>query len=138
MSETARNRILTACFSFLVPVARFLLHRGISYREFEEIARNAYVKVASDEYGIRGRPTNASRIAAMTGIPRKDVTRIRESLDDYEVTPKTDLSPLGDVLHRWFTDRISLMLAVARYPWRLKVTFPRLRRLYADAWGTCR
>ena len=105
MSETARNRILAACFSFLVPVARFLLHRGISYREFEEIARHAYVRVASNEYGIRGRPTNASRVAAMTGIPRKDVTRIREHLDDYQVTPKTDLSPLGDVLHRWFTDR---------------------------------
>ena len=104
MSETARDRILTACYSFLVPVARFLLHRGLSYREFEEIARTAYVKVATDEYGIRGRPTNASRVAAMTGIPRKDVTRIREQIKVYEVTPKADLSPLGDVLHRWYTD----------------------------------
>lgn len=104
MSDAARNRILTACFSFLVPVARFLLHRGISYREFEEIARAGFVKVASDEYGIRGRPTNASRVSAMTGIPRKDVTRIRERLPNYEVTPKIELSPLGDVLHRWYTD----------------------------------
>ena len=104
MTENARSRILAGCYAFLVPVARFLLRGGISYREFEEIGRTAFVRVASEEFGIRGRPTNASRVAAMTGIPRKEVRRIRDVIVDYEVTPRTDLSPLGDVLHRWYTD----------------------------------
>lgn len=87
-----------------MPVARFLLQRGISFLEFEEIARASFVKVATEEYGLRGRPTNASRVAAMTGIPRRDVRRIRDSIEDYGLTPRTDISPLGDVLHRWHTD----------------------------------
>jgi hypothetical protein len=63
----------------------------------------AFVRVAGEEFGIRGRRTNISRIAAMTGIPRKDVSRIRQESDEYHVDFRIELSPLGDILHRWST-----------------------------------
>src|SRR5690606_20191971 len=90
-----------ACYAFMLPVARFLLRSGIGYKEFAEIARVAFVDVASVDYGIRGRPTNYSRISAMTGINRKEVRRLR--LLERPLEGEQCLSPLADVLHRWHT-----------------------------------
>jgi hypothetical protein len=105
MTKTStRTRLLRACYSFLVPVARFLLRNGVGFREFAEISRVAFVEVAGSDYGIRGRPTNISRVSAMTGIGRKEVRRIRQQRAEYVDDPRVDLSPLADVLQRWFTD----------------------------------
>lgn len=101
---TGRERLLRACYSFLVPLARFVLRSGISYREFSELTRMAFVDVASRDYGKRGRPTNTSRISAMTGIGRKEVRRLRELVARFVNDPRLELSPLSDVLHRWHTD----------------------------------
>lgn len=102
-TNSTHKRILGACYSFLVPVARFLLRAGIGYREFEEICRLAFVDVATREYGLRGRPTNVSRVSAMTGIPRKDVVKIRRNANVHDIDGRGKLSPLGDVLQRWYT-----------------------------------
>ena len=102
--KDARDRLLRACYSFLVPIARFLLRSGVSFSEFEEISRTAFVRVAAQDYGIRGRETNTSRIAAMTGISRREVARLRDTLAEYEGDPRVKLSPASDVLHRWHTD----------------------------------
>ncbi len=102
--SSSRTRILRACYSFIVPVARFLLRNGIGFREFAELSRVAFVDVAGKDYGIRGRPTNVSRVSAMTGVGRKEVRRIRQLKAEYMDDPRVDLSPLSDVLQRWFTD----------------------------------
>ncbi len=99
-----QNRILSACYSFLVPVARFLLRSGVSFNEFEELSRAVFIEVAGEEFGIRGRPTNVSRVSAMTGIPRKEIRRVRSLMNDYGATPRVEISPLGDILHHWYTD----------------------------------
>lgn len=103
VSEVERKQLLKACYSFFVPVARFLLRSGISFREFAEIGRIAFVQVAREDYGLRGRPTNMSRIAAMTGISRKDVRRVQQFISEYGDDPRVQLSPLGDVLQYWCT-----------------------------------
>ena len=100
----ARDRLLRACYSFLVPIARFLLRSGVGFTEFSEISRAAFVRVAATDYGIRGRETNTSRIAAMTGMSRREVARVRESISSYEGDPRVTLSPKIDLLHRWHTD----------------------------------
>jgi hypothetical protein len=81
-----------------------LLRSGISYTEFAEVSRIAFVEISRKDFGIRGRPTNISRISAMTGIPRKEVRRLRKLSDDLPENPRVEFSPLSDVLHRWFTD----------------------------------
>lgn len=79
MSSPIQQAALKACRHFMVPIARFLLRNGVGYREFAEISKLAFVEVASNEYGIRGRKTNMSRVAVLTGLPRKQVAKIRES-----------------------------------------------------------
>ena len=65
----------------------------------------AFVQVAGEEYGIRGRPTNVSRVSAMTGISRKEVRRIRDLVSCYGSNPREEISLLGDILHHWYTDK---------------------------------
>lgn len=62
----------------LRPLARLLLRHGVSHAEFSNWAKQAYVKEATEHFGISNKPPTVSRIAIVTGINRKEVKRIRE------------------------------------------------------------
>ena len=68
MQEKTKQSVLDAFLLMLRPVVRILLRYGIGYREFAEVTKTAFVDVASADFGIRGRPTNISRVAVMTGL----------------------------------------------------------------------
>ncbi len=101
MQEMPKKQILDAFLVVMRPVVRILLRYGVGYREFLEVTKTAYVDIASSDFGIRGRPTNISRVAVMTGLTRKEVRRLRDKIakGDDKVTVKT--TPLADVLHHW-------------------------------------
>jgi len=60
----------------LRPIARWLLRSGVTWKEFADLSRGVFVVTASEEFGIRGRPTNVSRVALLTGQSRRDVRRL--------------------------------------------------------------
>ncbi len=104
MSSPLQSGILRALFVALKPLARALLRAGVGYREFADVAKAAFIQEASSEFGLRGRPTNTSRVAVMTGITRKEVKRLRDkNIDDLLSGPITE-SPASIILSRWFGD----------------------------------
>jgi hypothetical protein len=105
MRNEIQEQIIGAFLVVLKPVARILLRYGIGFREFSEIAKIAFVDVASSDYGLRGRPTNISRIAVMTGLTRKEVRRLRDKIEDGEQTVVVKHTPMWDILHYWHADR---------------------------------
>jgi Family of unknown function (DUF6502) len=64
----------------MAPIVGILLRNGITYKELAALCKQLYVQVAAKEFGIRGRDTNLSRIAILTGIDRKEAARIKEEL----------------------------------------------------------
>ena len=104
MSSSIKAVALKACRHFMVPIARFLLNVGVGYREFAEISKLAFVQVASDEFGIRGRKTNMSRVSIMTGLNRKEIKKLRDRLKNEDWTIDPQLSKPVAVLMKWFTD----------------------------------
>ena len=128
-TSSTRARLLRACYSVMVPIARFLLRSGVGFREFAEVSRIAFVEVATRDYGLRGRPTNVSRVAAMTGIGRKEVRRLRELRDSYDEALRVELGPLSDVLQRWHTDSKYLDRAGRPRPLRLQGRGPSFENL---------
>jgi len=62
----------------LRPLVRILLRHGISYGTFADLAKSAYIDVATREFGIEGRKQTTSRISILTGLSRKEVKRERE------------------------------------------------------------
>ena len=57
----------------------------MTWREFSELAKTTFVEVATHQFGKRGRPTNVSRTAMLTGLARREVRKQREVL---ETTPQ--------------------------------------------------
>ena len=104
VTPSIKSVAIKACRHFMIPVARFMLNIGVSYNEFAEISKLAFVQVASDEYGIRGRKTNMSRVSVMTGLNRKEVRKIRDRLEGEDWTLDPGLSKPASVLTTWFTD----------------------------------
>ena len=104
MQNDIQRQILSAMLLVLRPIARALLRAGIGYREFVEISKTAFVDVAGKDYGLRGRPTNISRVAVMTGLTRKEVRRIREKARVGDEIGLVKLTPMGQVMHRWYTE----------------------------------
>ena len=104
MQNDIQRQILGALLLVLRPIARALLKAGIGYREFAEISKTAFVDVAGKDYGLRGRPTNISRVAVMTGLTRKEVRRVRDKMECGEEIEMAKLAPMSQVMHRWFTE----------------------------------
>jgi len=104
MQNDIQRQILSAILLVLRPITRALLRAGVGYREFSEIAKTAFVETATSDYGLRGRPTNISRVAVMTGLTRKEVRRIRTKADASEQTVVMKTTPVSQILHRWYTD----------------------------------
>lgn len=105
MEADGKLRIRRAIRVCIRPIAEFLLRAGISYREFEEASKIAFAEAAIKSFGVRGRPTNNSRVAAMTGLARKEVSRLRALIESESATATTATSPAGLVLAGWFTDK---------------------------------
>lgn len=105
MKDSIKKQLLDALLLVMRPIARILLRYGVGYREFAEIVKSALVDVASSDYGIRGRPTNISRVAVMTGLTRKEVKRLRDRLETNENTIAVKTTPITDVLHNWHAQR---------------------------------
>ena len=104
-----KQRVLDAFLLVMRPVARILLRYGIGYREFAEVTKLALVDVSLSDFGLRGRPTNISRVAVMTGLTRKEVGRLRDKINAGDSSLSVKTTPLADVLHHWhahsdFTD----------------------------------
>lgn len=109
MNENSQVRMLNAVYACMLPLAKLLLRSGITYRQFDSIAKRAFVREAMVDADPRGRPTNTSRIAVKTGLSRKDVKRLRESLASESLSPSGSLAdqsgPPSRVLHAWHVDK---------------------------------
>ena len=76
MENNQPQLLLAAIGRLMRPLIRILLRNGISFQTFADIAKNQFVEVARSEFGIEGRKQSTSRIAVITGLTRKEVTRI--------------------------------------------------------------
>ena len=105
MASPVQARILKALSLAIRPLASALLAAGIGYREFSEISKAAFVDAAASDFGIRGRPTNNSRIAVITGLTRKQVKSVRQRSSGDVTQDFANESPASVVLHKWNNDR---------------------------------
>lgn len=106
MAEEANstNAVTAAARRILAPLIRVLLRSGVSYNEFTDLAKFTFIEVAEKEFPIEGRKVTTSRIATITGIPRKEVARVRklEWQDDDEVRSKRNRA--AKVTSAWLRD----------------------------------
>ena len=87
--------------ALLRPVVRFCLRRGFSFQAFVESARDLFIDEASNILRASGEEPNVSRLSAMTGINRRQLTDRAER--------KAPLNPnstmMSRVIGQWQEDR---------------------------------
>jgi hypothetical protein len=99
-----KNTTTNALRLLFRPIARIMLRAGINWKEVAEICKATYVEVATEDFGIRGRPTNVSRVAILTGLTRREVGRLRKLLTETAPQPVTRMNYATRVLSGWYQD----------------------------------
>lgn len=97
----SKRTVTNALRLILTPIVRFLVELGFSFRDFNEVAKLVYVDVASRNYGIKGRKTNMSRVAIMTGMTRREVARLRKVIEVDPLSLRSANTVAGKVLAIW-------------------------------------
>ena len=104
MDQSVISVIRRACRQLLRPIASVVLKCGMTWKEFSDLSKSVFVEVASGEFGIRGRPTNVSRVSILTGISRKEVKRQRLLLEASEPGAATKTTDATRLLSGWHQD----------------------------------
>jgi hypothetical protein len=102
--DTTKQLVLRAFNRIFRPVAGILLRAGVTWKEVVDLGKATYVDVATQDFGIRGRPTNVSRVSILTGLTRREVSRIRKLLAEADNQVVDSMNHATRVLTGWFTD----------------------------------
>lgn len=95
----------TALFKILKALARLVLGFGLSYERFDELARQAFVEVVEEDFVLPGRKQTNARIAVVTGLSRKEVTRLRGlKTHSEELIGSVQYNRAARVLNGWLRD----------------------------------
>ncbi|MCB0359181.1 MAG: hypothetical protein KDD44_06085, partial [Bdellovibrionales bacterium] len=89
---------LLRCLSFLLrPVIRFALNRSLKLQDVIEAAKIVFLEVAEEMLDENDIERSASKLSAMTGVHRRDISRIRDK--DLAFTHQPHL--VGKVIGAW-------------------------------------
>jgi hypothetical protein len=102
MSESVKKPLLAACRQLLHPLVRMLLRHGVSYGEFSDSVRGAYIDIAKNELVPAGRPQTDARIAILTGLTKHEVVRVRNL--DADGDDAIGTNRIARVLQGWSQD----------------------------------
>jgi hypothetical protein len=105
MTGSSTSILQRALSQLMRPLARLMLRNGVSFGEFSELARRAYVQSALEDFTDEQRRTTDSRAAVLTGLTRKEVKRQREILEGQTLEPATRKSHRASrVVSGWVHD----------------------------------
>ena len=82
-----------------------MLRNGLSYTEFADLTKHVFVDTAAREFPIEGRKVSASRISTITGIPRKEVSRLMKLPWESDEDLVTERNRAARVLAAWLRDQ---------------------------------
>ncbi|NRB38293.1 MAG: hypothetical protein HRU20_07455 [Pseudomonadales bacterium] len=103
MNDTTPSILQQSLYELLLPLARLNLHYGLNAKEFIALSKKAYVMAAREDFGIRGRPTNKSRVATLTGLTRIEVQKLLEEAEDGQsIAVKS--RPLQRIVSLWLRE----------------------------------
>lgn len=106
--HSAKTLISRSIYQLLGSIVRLGLRNGLTYKEFSSITKQLYVRIAAEEYGLQGRPTNMARIALMTGLDRKEIKKIMSLLGEhYDEMPEAP-DRMSNILTTWHENPIYL------------------------------
>ncbi len=84
----------------LRPLVRLLIRSGVTFPAACDLLRELFVNVAEHEFALAGKSQTDSRVSLLTGIHRKEVSRLRGAGTPVSEVP-TALSRTSLIIARW-------------------------------------
>ena len=103
MSGEVQQNLKRALRLLMKPLIKLLIDQGISFNEFAETAKLAYVEMAVRKNIAEESELNRSCVAIMTGLTRKEVSAVINRATNDENHPKATSRP-ARVLSGWWND----------------------------------
>lgn len=102
MDDVLRRSVI----GLLRPLVRLLLKRGVAHGEFVELSKEAYVESAQLDFAVPGRKPSISRVAVLTGLTRKEASRlVRQDVEPSEAPARRRVNRAARVVSAWVGDR---------------------------------
>lgn len=104
----------------LRPLVRVMIARGLTLPSAVELLKSLMVEVADKEFGIGGKPPTDSRVSLVTGVHRKDVSRLRQVMASSDEHVPASVSLGAHLVAVWlgspqYLDEQGLPLALPRF-----------------------
>lgn len=97
-------RLLAAFRHLMVPLVRILVRSGIQFRDFVDVLRGVYARVAVDELSTPSRPMSVARLAIVTGLTRREIARVFSEEDYLRKALESNANALACLLQGWHND----------------------------------
>lgn len=81
--------------SILQPVLRFCIRHGISVQQVIETVKTVSLELASQEMEAAGEKATVSRLSVITGLQRRDITRLQQEKSTESATGSLAMRVLG-------------------------------------------
>ncbi|WP_181181964.1 MULTISPECIES: DUF6502 family protein [unclassified Mesorhizobium] len=94
--QSALNRVLR-------PLVRLAIKCGVTFPTFVDLLRQIYVNVAEHEFTLPDKQQTDSRVSLLTGVHRKEVSRLRGAGAPVRVIPES-VSRTSAIVARWLAD----------------------------------
>ncbi|NQY90307.1 MAG: hypothetical protein HRT46_01465 [Deltaproteobacteria bacterium] len=103
--KTSGGPLSAAMLRLLKPLVRLLLRKGMPYGAFADLAKRVYVDTARDEFAIEGRKQTTSRVSILTGLSRKEVSRVSALPDPDDQGASDRYNRAARVISGWVRDQ---------------------------------
>lgn len=105
MSDDIRKTLTAAILKLLRPLVRLLLRNGLTYGDFADLSKWVFMDVATKEFGIPGRKQTVSRVSVITGLTRKEVSRLQKIDAPDDSTIAHQYNRAARVIAGWLRDK---------------------------------
>lgn len=130
VGDHTRAVYLAAFRNLMLPLVRAALRHGLSDEELHEALRRAMAECAKDLHPAAAK--SASQLAILTGIPRPQAERIRETLGVGAAEELSNLTLIGRLVEGWQRDFVGPYGVPLELPLEPgEHSFPDLVRRYA-------
>ncbi len=83
------------------PLVRLMLSRGVTFVYASELLKSLFVEVADRDFRLDGKSPTDSRVSLVSGVHRKEVSRLRQALAAGEETTPEIVSLGAQVVAQW-------------------------------------
>ncbi len=101
LPRALKDSFANAIYRMLRPVVRHLIAQGITHPALTQMLKELYLEIAETEFPLAFKKQTDSRLALITGLNRKEISRLRRSRKPRKPAVATQDNLITHVIGRW-------------------------------------